>query len=192
MPEIILASSSPNRRALLDRLQLPFSSIAPDVDETRLLGESGHAMAHRLSIAKAKKIAELHPQALVIGSDQAAICEDALIEKPMTVENAVAQWKRLSNTEVTFYTGLCVLYQGQTYTHVDEAHVVFRPVTEARIRQYLKQDDPLACCGGLRIESLGIVMTKAVRSEDPTALIGLPLIALVDILMALGVDPIAT
>jgi septum formation protein len=191
MVNIILASSSVNRKSLLDRLKMPYTAITPDVDETRLPGESGHAMALRLSIAKAEKIAKDHPSALVIGSDQAAICQDILIEKPITIENAVAQWKLLSNAEVIFYTGLCVMYQGQLLTHVDEAHVQFKPLTEARIRRYLDLDDPLSCCGGLRIESLGIALTRQVRSNDPTALIGLPLIALVDILEALGLDPIA-
>lgn len=191
MVHIILASSSENRKALLTRLKMPFTAISPDVDESRLPNESGHAMALRLSIAKAQKIAQAHPQALIIGSDQAAICQDTLIEKPMTVENAMTQWKLLSNAEVIFYTGLCVIYQGQTLTHVDEAHVQFKPLTEARIKRYLMLDDPLACCGGLRIESLGIALTRQVSSVDPTALIGLPLIALVDSLEALGIDPIA-
>lgn len=191
MINIILASSSVNRKALLNRLKIPFTCITPDVDESRLPGESGHAMSLRLSIAKAEKIAQAYPEALVIGSDQAAICEDTLIEKPITVENAVTQWQLLSNAEVVFYTGLCVLYQGQRLTHIDETHVLFKPLTEAKIRQYLRLDEPLACCGGLKIESLGIALTRQVRSNDPTALIGLPLIALVDILAALGVDPIA-
>lgn len=192
MTHIILASSSVNRKALLERLQLPFEAITPDVDESRLPAESGHAMALRLSIAKAEKIAKQYPEALVIGSDQAALCQDVLIEKPITVDNAVTQWKLLSNGAVTFYTGLCVIYRGEKITHVDEAQVEFKPLTEQKIREYIKRDDPLQCCGGLRIESLGIALTKAVRSSDPTALIGLPLIALVDILDSLGVDPIAS
>lgn len=191
MANIILASSSVNRKALLNRLKIPFTCITPDVDESRLPGESGHAMSLRLSRAKAEKIANDHPDALVIGSDQAAICQDTLIEKPITVENAVKQWQLLSDAEIVFYTGLCILYQGQRLTHVDETHVVFKRLTEAKIRQYLSLDDPLACCGGLKIESLGIALTKQVRSNDPTALIGLPLIALVGMLEALGVEPIA-
>lgn len=188
MVEMILASSSINRKALLNRLKMPFTCITPDVDEQRLPGESGHDMALRLSIAKAEKIAQLYPHALVIGSDQAAICEDTLIEKPITEENAIAQWRLLSGSEIVFYTGLCVIYQGKRLTYVDETQVQFKRLNEAQIRRYIALDNPLACCGGLKIESLGIALAKAVKSNDPTALIGLPLIALVDILETLGVS----
>lgn len=179
MPQLILASSSPNRRDLLDRLKIAFECISPDIDESRLKGETPIEMAKRLSHEKALKIAEQYPDAVVIGSDQLAVLGDEIIQKPLTLENGIKQWQKMSGKTIQFYTGVSILCLSKNIhlSDLDTTTVTFRKVTESEIKAYLEKDQPLNCCGGFKIESLGISMTESVKSSDPTALIGLPLIA---------------
>lgn len=184
--KLILGSSSPNRRALLERLQVPFECISPDINESRLPDEPLGEMAERLSIAKAQKVAAEHPDALVIGSDQVAGLGDQLIRKPKTHEAALAQWQQMQGQSVWFYTGVCVA-KGELYeSTLDTTEVKFKPLTEAKIDAYLKLDTPYECCGGFKIEQTGIALTEYVQSDDPTALIGLPLIQTVALLEYFG------
>jgi septum formation protein len=188
MQNIILASSSPNRKVLLEGLQLPFRCISPDIDETPRPGEGPADLAARLSEEKALKIASLHPDAVVIGSDQVCALGSHIINKPETHARAVAEWDRLSGQVVIFYTGICVAYQGEFHTAMVPTELKFKTLSRPAIESYLLKDKPYDCCAGFKIESLGIVLTEWVKSEDPTALIGLPLIKTVSLLEQFGVD----
>ncbi|MGH8371498.1 MAG: Maf family protein [Gammaproteobacteria bacterium] len=184
---IILASSSPFRRALLERIRLPFTTESPNLDETRQEGESPEAMVRRLSEAKAAAIAERHPDALVIGSDQAAVLDGGILGKPGGYPQAVAQLAACSGHEVRFYTGLCVLGPRQRFIHMDSTRVRFRELTGTEIERYLKLEQPYQSAGSFKVEGLGISLFESIQSEDPTALIGLPLIALCRLLRQLGI-----
>ncbi len=184
--QLILASSSPNRRALLGRLPLPFECISPDIDESRLPDEPLAEMAERLSIGKARAIAKTNPDAIVIGSDQVAGLGDDLIRKPMNHQAASQQWQRMQGQSVWFYTGVCVVRGEDFEVALDTTEVKFKPLTEAQIDAYLRLDTPYACCGGFKIEQAGIALTEYVQSDDPTALIGLPLIQTVNLLEYFG------
>jgi septum formation protein len=185
--QIILASSSPFRRALLGRLALPFTAESPDLDETRQPGESPEAMVQRLSEAKAALIAARWPDAVVIGSDQAATLDGRILGKPGGHAHAVAQLADCSGREVTFYTGLCILKDDRRYTHLDRTRVRFRELGDAEIERYLRLEEPYQSAGSFKVEGLGISLFEAVHSEDPTALIGLPLIGLCRLLRQAGI-----
>lgn len=177
-PTLILASSSRYRRAMLERLCLPFSAISPDVDETPHAGEKPAELALRLSIAKAQAVALQHPGSVVIGSDQVATLGDAPIGKPGSFEKAHAQLRQLSGQVVTFHSALAVT-DGTTLLHDDvttECH--FRALTDAEITAYLHADQPYDTAGSAKAESLGISLMERMHSDDPTAIIGLPLISL--------------
>jgi septum formation protein len=186
--ELILASASTGRKALLERLGLDFSVIAADIDETPLDGEETVAMVERLSRAKAATIASLHPGALVIGSDQAALHEGITAGKPGTVENACTALRTFSGGIVDFYTGLAVVHQqtGFQAFHMDHTQVRFRELREDEITRYVERDQPLDCAGAFRIESLGPSLFEEVVSKDPSALRGLPLIRLCKLLRQAG------
>lgn len=186
MKKLILASSSPNRKALLERLGQPFTCISPDIDESPRLNEFPADLAIRLSIEKAQKIAEHHPQDWVIGSDQVCASGSHIINKPHTHDNAMAQWTHLSGNTATFYTGVAVAHMGQIASFMVPTEVLFKKMAPAQIDRYLKKDKPYECCAGFKIESLGIALTQWVKSEDPTALIGLPLIKTVELLAMSG------
>lgn len=192
MKNIILASSSPNRKLLLARLQVDFSCHSPEIDESPSPGEQPEALAARLSLEKAQKIAKLYPDALVIGSDQVCARGDLIINKPETHAQALKDWEKLSGQSVIFYTGLSIIFQGQTLSAMVPTELKFKSLTMASIDQYLKKDEPYDCCAGFKIESLGIALTEWVKSEDPTALIGLPLIKTVELLEAFGVNLLST
>jgi septum formation protein len=192
MQKIILASSSPNRKLLLERLQVPFLCISPDIDESPRPGEGPAALATRLSEEKAQKIAAQYPEAFVIGSDQVCALGSYIINKPETHERAMSEWKRLSGQKVIFYTGISVAHQGQIHTTQVPTELKFKSLPAPAIEAYLKKDNPYQCCAGFKIESLGIVLTEWVKSEDPTALIGLPLIKTVELLEQLGVNFLST
>lgn len=186
---LILASTSPFRRELLMRLSLPFSVQAPDVDETRLPGEDAPALVTRLAEWKARAVAESEPGALIIGSDQAAVLDGDIIGKPGDHQRATAQLQRASGRTVTFYTGLCLLdgVSGVCQVAVEEFRVVFRPLSAAMIEAYLQREQPYQCAGSFKSEGLGITLFERLAGDDPTSLIGLPLIRLTRMLEAVGV-----
>jgi septum formation protein len=197
LPRLILASTSRYRRELLERLRLPFEAIAPDVDETPLPGEAPADLCLRLSLAKARAVAARHPGALVIGSDQVAACDGEPVGKPHTHERAVAQLTRMSGRAITFHTGLALVRQGDPGIGLEQVErvpveVVFRSLSHDEIEAYLRLEQPYDCAGSAKCETLGIGLLDAIRSDDPTALIGLPLIATCRLLRAAGLDPVLT
>jgi len=188
MPPIVLASTSPYRRELLQRLHLPFSVQAPRVDEQAQRGESPGATACRLALAKAQAVALDHPGAIVIGSDQVADVDGEALSKPGTHEAALAQLSRMQGRDVVFHTALAVIGPdgGQQVDDVRTA-VRFRRLPVGQLDAYLRLEQPYDCAGAAKIESLGITLLESVRSDDPTALIGLPLIRLTSMLAVCGV-----
>ncbi|MDN5844288.1 MAG: Maf family nucleotide pyrophosphatase [Alcaligenaceae bacterium] len=187
---LILASSSPYRRQLLERLGLPFSVERPDLDETPLPHETPEALALRLSEAKALKIARHHPGALVIGSDQAADFEGHPIGKPGNFERARAQLQQFSGKQVVFHSALCVTDGMRTDTRSVPTECLFRTLNNAQIEHYLRREQPFDTAGSAKAEGLGIALMESMRSDDPTAIIGLPLIALARMLRSFGVNPL--
>ncbi|ANN66214.1 Maf family nucleotide pyrophosphatase [Bordetella bronchialis] len=188
---LILASTSPYRRELLSRLRLPFDVIAPGVDETPLPGEAPAQLALRLAVAKARAVSALHPGAVVIGSDQVATVDGAAIGKPGDFERARAQLRMLSGRDVEFHSALAVT-DGQRTAQADiVTHCRFRSLGDAAIEAYLRAETPYDTAGSAKAESLGIALMESLRSDDPTAIIGLPLIALTGMLAQFGLDPLA-
>ncbi len=186
--ELILASTSRYRAALLERLGLPFATLAPDVDETPLPDEAPRDLVRRLAIAKARAGAEQRPEALVIGSDQLAALDDEVLGKPGTESRAREQLSRLSGRSVTFLTGLC-LVDGRTQqeqVEVVETPVRFRQLSQQQIADYVVREQPLDCAGAFKSEGLGIALFESLGGSDPNALIGLPLIALTTMLIKAG------
>ncbi len=190
MPNIVLASTSAYRRALLERFQLPFETARPEVDETPLPGELPPATADRLAIAKAQAVATHWPDALIIGSDQVAHIADQVFGKPGTVERAIAQLQKMSGRTVVFHTALAVIdtRSGRIRTESVSTEVRFRTLSDAEIVRYVEKERPLDCAGSAKSEGLGITLLDALSGDDPTALIGLPLIALSRMLRAEGVE----
>lgn len=190
MPQrrLILASSSPYRRQLLDRLGLEYACMSPAVDESPLAGEMPEDTARRLALAKAQRIATGCDGALVIGSDQVAVLDSKTMGKPGTPAAAAAQLRAMSGRITVFHTAVSLLdaASGQHQTRVVATRVRLRRLDDAEIRRYLDRDRPYDCAGSAKIESLGIALAESVQSEDPTALIGLPLIALCDMLRRAG------
>jgi septum formation protein len=186
---IVLASTSRYRRELMQRLRLPFDVHAPDVDEQPLPAEAPRATALRLAAAKAAAGARVFADALVIGSDQVADLDGEAIGKPGTHERALAQLERLQGRTVTFYTALAVhdAATGRVLAEQVPTVVRFRTLPRAALDHYLRVDTPYDCAGAARIESLGIALVESVAADDPTALIGLPLIRLTSMLAACGV-----
>jgi septum formation protein len=191
---LILASTSRYRRELLERLRLPFQVLAPGVDETPLPGEAPAALARRLALAKAQAVARLHPQAVVIGSDQVADLDGHSLGKPGTHDKAVAQLRRMRGHSVVFQTAVAVVCQAQGYAdeRLAEVRVRFRDLSDAEIENYLRAEQPYDCAGSAKSEGLGIALLQAIDSDDPTALIGLPLIRTCELLRAAGIDLLAT
>lgn len=188
-PALLLASSSPFRRQLLDKLGLDFIHQSPDIDETRLAGESPVALVMRLAREKAAALADSHPDTLIIGSDQVAVIGDQVLGKPGTREKAIEQLSAASGQRVTFLTGLCLLNTatGRTQVACDPFHVQFRTLRPAQIERYVDAEQPLNCAGSFKSEGLGIVLFKALEGRDPNTLVGLPLILLTEFLAAEGV-----
>jgi septum formation protein len=182
--KLILASSSIYRRELLTRLQVPISCISPEVDETPLANELPQHTALRLAQAKAKKVAASHADALIIGCDQVATLDNQQLGKPLTHENATRQLRLMRGREVIFHSALC-LYNAETQ-HM-QAEVVpylvkFRNLTDVQIESYLSKEQPYHCAGSAKSEGLGIAIIEKMTGDDPNALIGLPLIALINML----------
>ena len=189
----MLASTSRYRRQLLARLLLPFDVVAPDVDETELPGEAPAATACRLADAKARAVAARRPDALVIGSDQVADCDGVAISKPGDHGTAVAQLTALSGRVIVFHTAVALVdaATGAGETRLVDVRSTFRALTATAIEHYLQRERPYDCAGAVKSEALGIALFDRIESDDPTALIGLPLIALTDMLRAHGVDVLA-
>jgi len=187
-PTVTLASTSPFRKELLQRLGIPFTTAAPDVDETPLANESAEALVRRLSEAKARAIASSH-RGLIIGSDQVAATGSKLLGKPGTHERALEQLRNLSGKQVTFHTGLCLLDTETDTVQVDVIpfSVKFRRLEDNQIERYLQRDQPYHCAGSFKSEGLGITLFEYMDGVDPTALIGLPLIRLTSMLMQSGI-----
>ena len=186
---LVLASTSPYRRALLERLGLPFECAAPATDETSRPGESARELAQRLARLKAESVAARHPDGIVIGSDQVAARGADLLGKPGSVERCIEQLARSSGREVEFLTAVHVLdaRSGRGESHVDRTLVRFRTLGRDEIERYVTADRPLDCAGGFKAESLGIALFERIESEDPTGLTGLPLIWLCGALRRAGI-----
>lgn len=189
-PPLILASTSRYRRELLARLHLPFEVQAPDVDETPQSGEAPAALALRLALAKAQAVARLHPTAVVIGSDQVADLDGTPIGKPGSHERAVEQLRAMRGRNVVFQTAVSVVRvsSGFAQTLLAPVTVHFRALSDAEIEFYLRTEQPYDCAGSAKCETLGIALLERIESDDPTALIGLPLIRTSALLRAAGID----
>lgn len=188
--KLILASSSPFRRELLGRLGLDYECRSPEIDESRLAGEDAAAYVCRLAEAKAREIAAAEPAALVIGADQCALLDGDLLGKPGTHARALAQLRRAQGRTVVFHTGLCLLGIDAGFKRVEDVvfEVDFRTLDDARLDAYLRREQPYDCAGSFKAEGLGIALFERLRGDDPAALIGLPLIRLVAMLEAAGID----
>lgn len=191
MPALLLASSSPYRRELLERLQLPFTWQAPDIDESRKSNESALALVKRLAENKARALATEHSNHLIIGSDQVAILGDGqILGKPHNLERAQAQLRAASGSSVTFLTGLALLNSQNGKCQVDciPFTVHFRQLSEQQILSYLQREQPFDCAGSFKSEGLGVSLFRSTEGEDATSLVGLPLIRLVDMLLNEGME----
>jgi septum formation protein len=189
---LILASSSPYRRELLQKLTLPFACHAPNIDESAIAGESPNQLVERLALEKALTVATEHSEALIIASDQVAVLDDEIMTKPHTHENAIHQLRRSSGNTVTFLTSLCLLNSktGQHQVTIVPYSVEFLPLTQGQISAYLLKEQPYQCAGSFKSEGLGITLFKRFEGDDPNSLIGLPLIALTEMLRKEGVEPL--
>ncbi|WP_353201063.1 Maf family nucleotide pyrophosphatase [Polynucleobacter sp.] len=183
---LILASSSIYRRELLERLRIPFKIISPQVDEVPIAGESTLNLALRLAHAKAAAVAKQHPNAWIIGSDQVADLCGAAIGKPGNFERALAQLQLMRGQTVTFYTALCLMNGDTESTICVPTEVVFRNLSDEILQSYLLTEEPYDCAGSAKSEGLGISLIESIKSDDPTALIGLPLIVLSGLLRDAG------
>jgi septum formation protein len=192
--DLVLASSSRYRRELLARIAPGCRQLAPDVDEAPLPGETPAALAGRLAEAKARAIAARCPGAVVIGSDQVADLAGTILGKPGSVENAQAQLTACSGHPVVFHTAICLMDArndpARIHVETDTTRVLFRALDASVIARYIASEAPLDCAGSFKAEGLGIALFERIESVDPTALIGLPLIALCRLLRAAGVDPV--
>ena len=187
---LILGSTSRYRRELLQRLRVPFDVVSPEVDETPLPDETPQALATRLALAKAKAVAALHPHAVVIGSDQVADLNGEPLGKPGTHERAVLQLQRMRGQTVVFQTAVSVVCQASGFeqTELAQIKVRFRDLSDAEIDAYLRAEEPYDCAGSAKSEGLGIALLDAIDNDDPTALIGLPMIRTARLLRAAGID----
>lgn len=187
-PQLVLGSTSRYRRELLSRLQIPFEVAAPDVDETPRSGEAPADLALRLALAKAQAVATHYPRAVVIGSDQVADLAGEPLGKPGDHARATQQLRRMRGQTVIFHTAVAVVCAASGFSQVDSApvRVMFRQLTDEEIETYLRAEQPYDCAGSARSEGLGIALLEAIHSDDPTALIGLPLIRTCRMLRAAG------
>jgi septum formation protein len=185
---LILASTSAYRRQLLERLRIPFIVISPEVDESALVDEAPEPLARRLALAKAQAVAVRHPECVVIGSDQVADLAGEALGKPHTHARAVAQLQRMRGHTVIFQTAVAVVCQATAFAQVELAPVSvrFKPLTDAQIEHYLQLEQPYDCAGSAKSEGLGIALLERIENDDPTALVGLPLIRTCLLLEAAG------
>ncbi|MEH0165254.1 Maf family nucleotide pyrophosphatase [Roseateles microcysteis] len=191
-PALILGSTSRYRRELLERLRMPFTVQSPEVDETPRPGEAPAALAVRLALAKAQAVASQHPDAVVIGSDQVADLEGKPIGKPGTHERAIEQLRAMRGKQIVFQTAVAVVCLSRGFAAQSLAPVVvrFRDLSDAEIETYLLAEKPYDCAGSAKSEGLGISLLSAIESDDPTALIGLPLIRTCELLRQAGINPL--
>lgn len=184
MKKLVLASTSPFRKAILEKLDLPFETDSPQTDETPLTDESPAQLVQRLAVAKAHAVADKHPDSLIIGSDQVAVIDNTILGKPGDHETAMKQLRFASGKKVSFLTGLCLLNteSGNYQAEVVPFHVVFRDLNDSQIDHYLKKEQPYNCAGSFKSEALGICLFEKLEGDDPNTLIGLPLIRLVRML----------
>lgn len=189
-PKLVLGSSSPFRRELLERLGIPFVMESPDIDERALANETPEDLVLRLAEEKARAAGQNHPDALVIGSDQVACIDGEILGKPGTRENAIAQLERTAGRRVTFYTGLCLLNteSNQEQIACESFHVHFRHLSREQIERYIDREQPYNCAGSFKSEGLGITLFDRLEGDDPNALVGLPLIRLVNMLAEEGIE----
>ncbi|GGB38153.1 Maf-like protein [Oceanisphaera marina] len=190
MAQLILASSSAYRQQLLHKLKLNFISMSPEIDETALPGETASDLVQRLAEQKARAVALRYPHGLIIGSDQVCVNQGTILGKPGTLANAKAQLLAASGQRLTFYTGLAVFdaANDQMRTLVEPFSVVFRTLSEAQIARYLELEPALDCAGAFKCEGLGISLFERMDGRDPNSLVGLPLIALVELLGQCGIQ----
>lgn len=189
-PEIILASGSPFRKQLLDRLQLDYECLPPDIDETIIPGEDASNYVCRLAESKANRVAVDHPQAVVIGSDQCALLGDKILGKPGSHENALRQLREARGKTVVFHTAVCVLNLSAGFSTVEDVvyEVEFRNLSDRQLDHYLRVEEPFQCAGSFKSEGYGACLFKKMHGDDPTALIGLPLITLTRMLENAGIE----
>ena len=194
MPELILGSTSPYRRELLERLRLPFGVLSPDVDETPHLDESPANLALRLALSKAQAVARQRPEAVIIGADQVADVDGQAMGKPGSHARATEQLRLMRGRSVVFQTAVAVVCIATGFERVALAPVTvrFRDLSDVEIERYLQLEQPYDCAGSAKCETLGITLLNAIESDDPTALIGLPLIRTAALLRAAGLDPLAS
>lgn len=187
--KLILASTSPYRRTILEKLCIPFSCVAPNIDETPLKSETADELVQRLAAEKAQSIAKSH-KGLIIGSDQVAFAKGTILGKPGNKTKAIEQLKMLSTETVTFYTGLSLLDSetGRQQTMVETFDVTFKQLSVAQINRYLDLETPYDCAGSFKSEGLGIALFSSLQGRDPNSLIGLPLIALIELLTSFDID----
>ena len=187
---LILGSTSRYRRELVERLHIPFTCVAPDVDETPLPGEVPGALALRLAIAKAHAVAKLHPEAIVIGSDQVSDLNGQPMGKPLVHERAVEMLRSMRGQTVMFHTAVAVVCAASGFEQSDVAVIktVFRDLSDDEIERYLRAEQPYDCAGSAKSEGLGISLLDAIHSDDPTALIGLPMIRTCRMVRAAGIQ----
>ncbi len=192
MLSLVLASTSSYRKQLLEKLGLPFIQAAPNINESPLDQESASTLVERLAREKAYTLAKNHPNSLIIGSDQVATFDGRIIGKPHTKDNAQKQLKDFSGQKITFYTGLALhnTATGETKSLVEPFHVYFRKLSEQQITHYIEKEQPLDCAGSFKSEGMGIALFERLEGRDPNALVGLPLIALCDLLDAFQVSPL--
>ena len=193
MKKLVLGSTSPFRKEILAKLNIPFVCAKPNIDESAFDNESPVELVERLAIEKAKAVAGEFPDALIIGSDQVAMCDGEILGKPHNFENAVKQLEKFSNKTVVFYTGLCVYDSGLDYTTavIEPFLVHFNPLSLSDIENYLHAEQPYNCAGSFKSEGLGICLFKKLEGDDPNTLIGLPLIKLVELLKQHDVNVLA-
>lgn len=186
--KLILASTSIYRKELLSRLGLPFGTEAPQVDETPRVGEAPDQLVRRLAEAKARAVAPRHPDALIIGSDQVAVIDGEILNKPRNHARAVEQLRKAAGRRLEFLTGLCLVNSrlGRAQVDIVPFGVVFRPLTAEQIENYLRREQPYHCAGAFKSEALGIALCQRFAGDDPTALVGLPLIRLTRMLESEG------
>ncbi|WP_041164857.1 Maf family protein [Dickeya parazeae] len=192
MSRIVLASTSVYRKALLEKLGLAFICAAPDYDETPDTGESATELVRRLAIGKARSLAERYPDRLIIGSDQVCVMGNAITGKPHTPENAIRQLQQASGQCITFYTGLALFNSATAHLQsvVEPFDVYFRTLSTREIERYVDIEQPLDCAGSFKSEGLGITLFDRLSGRDPNTLVGLPLITLLELLRAEGVNPL--
>lgn len=190
--KLVLASSSPARTRILQQLRLPFDTVTPDIDETPLSGENTIDYVTRLSLQKARVVAPQHPDSLVIGSDQACTLNGLIMGKPGTIESACKHLKMCSGQWLEFHTGLALIntQSGKEHSHVEKFTVKFRQLSDEEIRAYVQLDQPLNCAGCFKVEAAGISLFEALEGQDYNSLLGLPVIALVSLLKAEGLNPL--